>query len=126
MRALPFLALVALLPTAAASYEPCMTENTLVDTPGWDATLSMDASPCVGVESRGVGPSLGGGCADVLWGADLGVLVVGGRDTCHTMAKADADACDGQPILWTPYCAMYGNEYWVCGAPVLQLCIEGP
>lgn len=125
MRLLTVAALLALLPVASAGYEPCATENTLVDTPGWDVVLSMDASPCVGVESRGVGPSLGGGCATVLWGVDAGVLVVGGRDTCHAMAKADVDACDG-PILWTPYCAMYGNEYHVCGKPVFELCIWGP
>lgn len=125
MRALFLLAALAVLPVGAASYDPCATENALVDAPGWDVVLSMDASPCVGVESRGVGLT-SGGCADVLWGADLGVLVAGGRDTCHAMAKADVDACDGQPILWTPYCALYGNEYWVCGKPAFEICIWGP
>ena len=121
MRVPAFLALLLLAPAGAASYDPCATENVLVDTPTQDVVLSMDASPCVAVESREAA-----GCLDVVWGADLGAVVVGGRDTCQAMAKADLDACDSQPILWTPYCAMYGNQYWVCGAPVFELCIEGP
>lgn len=121
MRAIVLLAALVLVPRGAASYDPCATENPLVDTPTQDVVLSMDASPCVAVEHR----DEAGPCADVIWGADLRVVVVGGRDTCQAMAKVDLDACDGRPILWSGYCGL-GTEYWVCGQPTLELCIWGP
>jgi len=121
-RVLLALALLALVPAASATYDPCATQNTLVDTPTRDVILSMDASPCVAVEMQVEGQI----CHQAYWGVDLGVVVLGGAHGCQTILKVDVDACDGAPILWTPYCAMYGNEYWVCGQPVAELCIWGP